>query len=58
MPNANPQAIPIAKVRYSFHLSRDLKIEAQNMALATGRTTSSMINQLIREAIQYRKIKL
>ena len=58
MPKHNQQAVKVEKVRYSFHLSRDLKIAAQSIALETGRTTGSMINILIREAIQYRKVKI
>jgi len=58
MPNNKPQAVKVDKLRYSFHLDRDLKIAANNIALETGRTTGSMINVLIREAIQYRKVKI
>ena len=58
MTNSKPMAKPVVKVRYSFHLSRDLKLAAQRIGLDTGRTTSNTINMLIREAIQYRKVKI
>ena len=58
MGKSKPMAKPVELERYSFHLARDLKLAAQSIAIDTGRTTSNTINMLIREAIQYRKVKI